>query len=101
MQAQTMDLPSQKGWLMLYRWCGISGYVLAPCNVIAAYEFARGWSLVGNFEGLWPFVFPWALLALACVVVKDPAPQHRVYRLGLVLGLATWLAPITSFVIWR
>jgi hypothetical protein len=101
MQTQIADLPSSRNWLALYRWSGVFGYILAPFNVVAAYESARGWDLIGWCEGLWPFGLPWALFAFASLSVKDSTPQHRVYRLGLVVGLATWSATITDFVIWR
>lgn len=101
MQAQTTRPPSYKRWLKLYRWCGISGYVLVPFNVLAAYEWTQAHCLIGWFEGLWPLGFPWALLTFACLAVKDSTPQHRVYRLGLVLGLATWVAPIFHLMVWR
>src|SRR5689334_15947100 len=101
MQAQNAGRTSFRGWLILYRWWGILGFSLAPCNVIAAYEAARGWDMVGWFEGLWPLGLPWALFAFSFLAVKDSTPQHRVSRFGMVVGLATWLATITDIVIWR
>lgn len=101
MQVQTPDRPSHKSWLTSYRLCGTSGYLLAPFNVMAGYEYADGGCLIGYFEGAWPLLFPWMLLTFTCLMVKDPVAQHRSYRVEMVLSLATWQAPAVSFAIWR
>jgi len=85
-------------WPKLHLCLGAIGFALAPVNVRFALEVASGFS---NLAMIWCFEWPWVVFALGFLWKAKYVPSHRVPRLGLAIGAATWLSPISSVIIWR
>ncbi len=81
-------------WARQVPWMGTAGCALAPINVVADALMAMGNDVITPFEFIWGLEVVWAVFATGLLFSRPAQSQHPGYRLGLAIGLATWVAPI-------
>lgn len=94
-----MFLVSQPEWHL--PWLGVAGWLLSPGNAFAAMETAGRNCMPSPFLAFWPIEIVWVIAALWCLTSVSYTLKHRWYRLGLAVGLGTWLSPIANVVLFR
>lgn len=82
-------------------WLGVSGFVLAPRHLLATLEMVSGSCIVTPSLLIWPFEIVWAIAPLWCLLKVPYERKHHWYRVGLVVGVATWLSPTVNAVFFR
>jgi len=97
----SVSAPPDK-WLRTLPWLGSLGYIVTPFNVYYAFLIApctpTSCCLIVGQEMLWTAEVIWAIAAFAILGVPFRFTGGFVFRLGLALGLATWIFPLIGLI---